>query len=433
MKPNDHVVERGLLSYLLVYPDQIDEVAGLLDDRCFDLLAHREVWRALARLGPTADAVSLQSELARAQVGETTRATLLELSSGYAPIDPLPHARRLRDLAAARACVEAAAELVQEGQGQEADPLGWIGSAATRFASVATVDRAGVSLVPATTLADAHLNAITERARGLRRGMQTGISGYDRLTLGLHVGELLVLAARPGVGKTAIGLQWLMSVAASGVPCAMFSLEMGNVSLLDRIASRTGTIDHGRLRAGTLVPHEMQALLDVHTTLKHRPLSLCDASPVRIGEIRSMARRWRRANPGPQALVVVDYLQLVHPDAKSYSREQDVASISRAAKEMARELDVCALFLAQLNRGSEREQREPTMADLRESGAIEQDADCIVFVHRPKVPDDPDDPDAKPRNGDTGALLIEKNRNGDGAGKRVPIVFEGKYQRFVEP
>jgi replicative DNA helicase len=236
---------------------------------------------------------------------------------------------------------------------------------------------------------------------------------------GILPGELCILAARPSVGKSAMALNWALSVACAGLGVVFVSLEMGWRQLMDRLAANIGAIDLGSFREGQTEMQRQDALSAVHA-LRGKRLDIVDAAKVTTGEVRRRVRIAQRK--GPVGLVVVDYLQLVTPDDAKIPREQQVAVMSRAFKLMARDLGVPVLLLAQLSRKGEEGNREPILSDLRESGAIEQDADIVVFLHQArKRVYDPDEPVK---------VIVAKGRS-SGVG-RTHFNFLRRIQRFDE-
>ncbi|MCL6481293.1 MAG: replicative DNA helicase, partial [Firmicutes bacterium] len=256
-------------------------------------------------------------------------------------------------------------------------------------------------------------------------GLATGYQQLDNLTSGLQPSELIVLAARPAMGKTSLALNIAENVALrQGEPVAIFSLEMSKESLLLRLLASHARIDGHKFRTGHLSRDDWRRMTETLTHLAEAPLWIDDTGSTTVSEMGAKARRLKRDKG--LALLIVDYLQLITARGRFGNRQEEVASISRGLKALAKELKVPLLVLSQLTRAPERDERRPQLADLRESGAIEQDADVVMFIHRPNLfkPDMPDEERAKAE------LIIAKQRNGPT--DRIQLVFLGSFTRFEE-
>jgi replicative DNA helicase len=242
-------------------------------------------------------------------------------------------------------------------------------------------------------------------------------------------GDLIILAARPGVGKTSLALNIAVSAAQAGNTIAFFSLEMPSQQLVSRILSATARVDSSKMRTGNLDTTDWQKLIEAIDKLKETAFFIDDSPELSIMELRAKARRQlRNVEPG-KGLVVVDYLQLMSPAKRNAMRDRhlEVAEISRGLKILAKELGVPVLALSQLNRSVEgRSDKRPQLSDLRESGSIEQDADVVIFIDRslseeeallPKRPDE-----------NTAVLIVGKNRNGPQ--RDIKVMFDSNYTNF---
>ncbi|MDG3146306.1 replicative DNA helicase [Streptococcus suis] len=256
-------------------------------------------------------------------------------------------------------------------------------------------------------------------------GIATGFTDFDKLTTGLHEDQLIILAARPAMGKTAFALNIAQNVACkSNKPVAIFSLEMGAESLVERMLAAEGTIKSYHIRTGKLTTIEWQRLIYAQGQLAEAPIYIDETAGIRIAEIRSRARKLAQATGG-LGLIVIDYLQLIQ-GSRSDNRQQEVSEISRQLKIIAKELKVPVIALSQLSRSVEqRQDKRPIMSDLRESGSIEQDADIVAFLYR----DDyyQDKKDDQPEKNLT-ELIIKKNRHGDLG--TVKMYFHKEYTKF---
>eukprot|EP00913_Durusdinium_trenchii_P028456 g26684.t1 len=256
---------------------------------------------------------------------------------------------------------------------------------------------------------------------GALSGLSTGFSDVDEITKGLHRDELIIIAARPGMGKTALALNWTLGITDADEHAGVlwFSLEQGSHELAERLVCIScGSVDSNDIRAGALGPQEHTQLMEEANQLATRPIWIDDTPGRTVAEIAALSRRTARANAAPStegnqsgaaaglAAIVVDYLQLIEPDDPRVIREQQVARMTRRLKVLAKELHVPVIVLAQLNRQVEaREDKRPRLSDLRESGAIEQDADVVAFLHRPEAYNPEDNPGLA-------ELIIAKQRGG---------------------
>jgi len=254
-------------------------------------------------------------------------------------------------------------------------------------------------------------------------GISTGFTDLDEMTSGLQRGDLVIVAGRPSMGKTTIAMNMAENAAVgSGLPVAVFSMEMPGDSLAMRMMSSLGRIDQNKVRTGKLDDDEWPRLTSAINLLAETKLFIDDTAALTPGEVRSRARRLTRDH-GQLGLIVLDYLQLMQSPSSGESRVAQISDISRGLKTLAKELNVPVVALSQLNRNLEqRPNKRPVMSDLRESGSIEQDADVIMFVYRDEVYNE-DSPDKG-----TAEIIIGKQRNGPIGTAR--LTFLGKYTRF---
>ena len=253
-------------------------------------------------------------------------------------------------------------------------------------------------------------------------GIRTHFPDLDKLTSGLQQSNLIILAARPSMGKTSLALDIAQNIAIKeNIPVALFSLEMSESELVQRMMCKQGRVDSHRLRTGAVGSDDWAKLTDACAILSKAPIYVDDTASVNMLEIRAKTRRLASKHPD-LGLVIIDYLQLMMPDARVHNREQEIAKISRQLKIMARELNLPVIALSQLSRAPERrDPPRPVLSDLRESGSLEQDADVVLFIYRPR-----NDDTGKLEN--TAELMIAKHRNGP-TGK-VDLVFNEKFASF---
>ena len=275
-----------------------------------------------------------------------------------------------------------------------------------------------------------NLNFENLEARSQQTSDITGIaSGYpalDNMTTGFHEEELIILAARPAVGKTAFALNVAQHIGTKlGLTVAIFSLEMGAESLVDRMLAAEGVINSRSIRTGQLTDEEWQKLMIAQSNLAQASIYIDDTPGIRITEIRSRARKLAQET-GNLGLVLIDYLQLITGNGRE-SRQQEVSEISRQLKILAKELKVPVIALSQLSRSIEqRQDKKPMLSDLRESGSIEQDADIVAFLHRDDYYHNEEEEGGIPNN--TVEVIIEKNRSG--ARGSVELMFQKEYNKF---
>ena len=275
-----------------------------------------------------------------------------------------------------------------------------------------------------------NLNFENLEARSQQTSDITGIaSGYpalDNMTTGFHEEELIILAARPAVGKTAFALNVAQNIGTKlGLTVAIFSLEMGAESLVDRMLAAEGVINSRSIRTGQLTDEEWQKLMIAQSNLARASIYIDDTPGIRITEIRPRARKLAQET-GNLGLVLIDYLQLITGNGRE-SRQQEVSEISRQLKILAKELKVPVIALSQLSRSIEqRQDKKPMLSDLRESGSIEQDADIVAFLHRDDYYHNEEEEGGIPNN--TVEVIIEKNRSG--ARGSVELMFQKEYNKF---
>ena len=266
-------------------------------------------------------------------------------------------------------------------------------------------------------------------------GLSTGFTELDKMTTGLHDDELIILAARPAVGKTAFALNIAQNVGTQNdTPVAIFSLEMSAQSLVSRMLCAEGSIDANHFRTGTLTPQEWVNLMVAMGSLAKTKIFLDDTAGIKVAEIRAKCRRLAKEQGGI-GLIVIDYLQLIE-GTNHENRQQEVSDISRQLKKLAKELHVPVIALSQLSRGVEqRQEKRPVLSDIRESGSIEQDADIVGFLYREDYyerDNDAEDSNQDPRDNDENVgeveVIIEKNRSG--ARGTVRLLFVKSYNKF---
>ncbi len=442
--PHSVEAEQAVLGAILTDEAAFDQVAALLRPGDFYLLAHQHVYGAceeLAREARTLDPILVQQRLdAKGLLGAAVPPELtLSLARAIGSAANVIHyARLVHEQSMARRMMLTAQRIVELGYESGTDIQRFLDTAqqevfgAAQGASVDTLKR----ISEPTLRALEGIEAVQKRVQqGLSpiTGVPTGIHSLDRNTLGLQPGTLVVLAARPSVGKTAFALNAAVHAATrASRKVAFFSLEMPSDQLALRILASEAKLDWRRLSQGQLGRHDWDRLATQADRIGAASIWIDDNFVLTPVELRSKCRKLKRENGGLD-LVVVDYLQLMHAptDRMNQSREQEIATISRSLKALAKELECPILALSQLNRSVEKRKGEPPMlSDLRESGAIEQDADIVPFLHRSE--EDSKDAQSGQAAGDTVPvqLIIAKQRQGPTG--NVDLVFFKTTTFFAE-
>lgn len=427
LPPQDLGAEQSVLGSMLLNKDAIADCLEVTKSADFYRPAHELIYDAVLDLygrGEPADAITVADELGKR--GDLTRvggqAYLHQLiqsvptaaNAGY-------YAEIVHERAVLRRLVEAGTRIVQMGYGQgEGDVDEIVNRAQAEVYSVAE-KRGGEDYHQLGEILNATMEEI-EAAAGRTdemTGVPTGFLELDQLTNGLHPGQMIVVAARPAVGKSTLGIDIARAAAIKhNMATAVFSLEMSRTEITMRILSAEATIQLQDLRKGLKGQEQWNKLARIMGKISDAPLFIDDSPNMSLMEIRSKCRRLKQQHN--LRMVIIDYLQLMSSGKKVESRQQEVAEFSRALKLLAKELEVPVIAISQLNRGPEqRTDKRPQMSDLRESGSIEQDADMVILLHR-----DRSDPE---RDGEAD-VIVAKHRNGPTAD--IVLAFQGHYSRF---
>ena len=354
---------------------------------------------------------------------------IVQLAEGVPSAANAVHwARVVREKATIRELIAAAGEILEESHAARMPAQNVLESAEQKIFRIAQ-KREGGTVSTANELVNETMRMIEEsEGRGFM-GVRTGFHELDEMSNGFQRGEMIVLAARPSMGKTALALNLLEQVAQHGVPSVMFSLEMGKQQLIQRMLCALGRIDSQRMRKHMLGSDDYSRLLTACGEISKLPIYIDDTPGLSLLAMRSKARRLKERHG--VGFIAIDYLQLMSSGTRVESRQLEVSEISRGIKAMARELDVPVLCLSQLNRAAEqREGHRPRMSDLRESGSIEQDADVVMMLHREEYyhKSDPNWADENPDRVGTAEVIIAKQRNGPTG--TVNLVWDGNTTRF---
>jgi len=420
LPPQNLDAERGVLGSILLLNEAIDDVGEVLKPDHFYSDAHQKIYSAVRDLYENnirgIDAVTLAEELMRREEFEDVG------GAGYLAeiLEAVPHAAHVRYYSnivrekwMQRQLIYACTEILADSYSLTTDINDLLQNAERRVFSIVEETEGGGNIAIGDILIDA-FHRIDERINtvGDVSGTTTGFTDLDAHTTGFQPTELIILAARPSMGKTAFVCNIADAVARDGDKgVLLFSLEQSNLELAERFLCISAKVNGHDLRAGNLTAEQRDQLMQASDELSRLPLYIDDKPGRTMGQIAALSRRIHRRNP--LGVIIIDYLQLVEPEDKNSPREQQIAGISRRLKFLAKELRVPVIALAQLNRGVElREDKRPRLADLRESGAIEQDADMVMFLHRPDAYDPEDRPGeaeiviAKHRSGPTGIIRL---------------------------
>ena len=427
--PHDDVAEQSVLGGMLLSKDAIADVVESLRASDFYKPAHETIYEAILSLyghGSPADAITVADELKKR--GELTRvggAAYIHTLIASVPTaaNAQYYAEIVKEHAIMRRLIEAGTKIAQLGYANETEVDTLVDQAQAEIYAV-TDGNAKEDYVSFSEALEETINEIdanSNRPDGVY-GVPTDFIEFDELTGGLHGGQMIVIAARPGVGKSTLALDIARSASIHHqMTTVFFSLEMSRTELAMRILSAEGKISMGRLKKGDLDTEGWTNFATLQGRIDSAPLFIDDSPNMTLMEIRAKCRRLKQRND--LKLVVLDYLQLMSSGKKVESRQQEVSEFSRSLKLLAKELDVPVIALSQLNRGSEqRTDKRPMVSDLRESGSIEQDADMVILLHR----EDMYNPDSE-RVGEAD-MIIAKHRGGPT--RTIPLAFSGKYSRF---
>jgi replicative DNA helicase len=428
--PSDIGAEKAVLSAILLDNNVIHGIVTELREEDFYHPAHQLLYHAMVRLKDENQPVDLTTLAAHLQAEDILEAVggavaLAEIADYEAtPANATHYAQIIREKSIKRNIITVASEIVGLGYDQTESAGRLLDTAESRIFALSQ-EQAKASLSPLNEeMHDAmnHIDMLMNRS-GELTGLTTGFSKLDEMTGGFQPGDLVILAARPSMGKTALALNIARNAAMDyQKKVAIFSLEMTTRSLVMRMLSSEARADFSTFRTGMISTEVHSRIVTAAAKLAEAGVWIDDSGAPTVLEMRAKTRRLH-AQYGLD-MVIVDYLQLAHGDARTASREQEISEISRGLKGLAKELNLPVLALSQLNRGPEtrKEDKRPMLADLRESGAIEQDADVIAFIYRDYVYN------KETEYENLAELIIAKQRNGPTG--TVKLEFEGRYAQF---
>ncbi len=432
--PQNLDAERSVLGAILLDNHALNAALEKIKPEDFALDHHRRIFNQMIELGESQqaiDLVTLSDQLHRKGELEAAGGSpyIAQLTDGVPRVTHLEdYLRIVKEKSMLRSLIHTTHAIQQTAIEGEEDADTILDHAESSIFQIAE-DRIRTGLVSMKDVVHENIErlerVITEGKRVT--GLSSGYAQLDNLTSGLQPSELIILAARPSVGKTAFALNIAENVAMQQkVPVAIFSLEMSKESLLMRLLASGARIDAHKFRTGHLSREDWRQMTQSLGQLADCPLWIDDSGSATVTEIGAKARRMKRDRG--LSLVVVDYLQLIAARGRFSNRNEEVSSITRGLKGLAKELKTPVMVLSQLTRAPAREERSPQLADLRESGAIEQDADVVLFIDRPNLFKKKEEVTEEERAQTN--LIIAKQRNGPV--DHIPFVFLGKYTRFEE-
>jgi replicative DNA helicase len=429
---HDQDAEQSVLGGMLLSADAIDDVLAILKPEQFAAPKHETIFRAILSVytkGDPVDPITATDELTkRGEIGKIGGRAYLHALVQTVPTaaNAAYYADIVREKAVLRGLDHAGRHITALANAQEGELADICNAAQTAVYSATEVSHGDEEDVPLGDVMEGMLDEIdaNQNRKDEITGVPTGLRDLDSLTNGLQPGQLIVIAARPAMGKSTLAVDFARCCSIKhNRTSQIFSLEMGRNELAMRINSAEARVGLHHMRNGTMTDDDWNRLARRMPDVQAAPLYIDDSPNITLNHIRSRARK-RKAKNG-LALVVVDYIQLMESDTRTENRQQEVSKISRGLKLLAKELEVPVIALSQLNRGPEqRTDKKPVISDLRESGAIEQDADMVILLHREDAYEK-----ESPRAGEAD-LIVAKHRNGPTT--TITAAFQGHYSRFVD-
>ncbi|NYG59363.1 replicative DNA helicase [Nocardioides daedukensis] len=429
--PQDNAAEQSVLGSMLLSKDAIAEVSEVMRGGDYYRPAHEIIHDAIIDLfgrGEPADPITVANELQRrGQLERVGGAPYLHTLSANVPIAANAgyYAEIVREKAVLRRMVNAGTKIVQLGYSGEGEVDKLVDAAQSEVYQIAD-KRSQEDYAPLSDIMESVLDeieAIGNREEGIY-GVPTGFADFDDLTNGLHKGQMIIIAARPAMGKSTLALDLCRAASIhNGLASVFFSLEMGRAEITMRLLSAEAKVPLNHIRNGNMTDDDWARLARKMGEVSSAPMFIDDSPNMTMMEIRSKARRLKQNHD--LRLIVIDYMQLMSSGKKVESRQLEVSEFSRQIKLLAKELELPIIALSQLNRGPEqRTDKRPMMSDLRESGSLEQDADMVILLHREDVYEKES---TRPGEAD---LIVAKHRNGQT--RDITVAFQGHYSRFVD-
>lgn len=438
--PQDIEAEQAVLGAIFLDADALVEAMAVIEPQDFYRRAHQIVFRSMIALNDrneNIDIITLKSQIESENTLEDVGGIsyLTELSQVTPTASGVAHyAKIVKDKSTLRELIQAATKIVKEGYSQEGSVEEIVEAAEKGILNVSEKRNSTGFQAIADVLNSTmeHIDRLSQQNEEIT-GLPTGYPELDKMTAGLQPEELIILAARPAVGKTAFALNIAQNIGTrTDRSVAIFSLEMGAESLVNRMLCAEGTIEAGHLRTGQLTEQEWHNLIMAMGSLSNTSIFIDDTPGIKVSEIRARCRRLAQEK-GNLGLILIDYLQLIEGSGRE-SRQQEVSEISRQLKKLAKELKVPVIALSQLSRSVEqRQDKRPVLSDIRESGSIEQDADIVAFLYREdyyqRQGTEEDKNEEEQAVDDVIEVIIEKNRSG--ARGTVELLFKKEYNKFA--
>ena len=432
----DVASERAVLGCVLMDNAVLSNVAEIVSADDFAVPAHGDIFRAIValdarseRVDPLTVAEQLKTDGKLAAIGGPGYLAQLDQAVPFAQ-NAVEYANIIKNQSTRRLLATAGREILDLATQESGDVAELLDEAERKVFQIAEKRRAG-DLRPMSELMEEALTLLDKMKQtgGGITGVASGFVDLDNQLTGFHGGELIILAARPGIGKTSLAMNFALHAAGKeNLAVAVFSLEMPSVQLMTRLLATHAKVDMKKLRGGRLSPADEERISESANELFKTKFYVDDSGGLSSFDLRAKARRLKQKE-GKLGLIVIDYLQLMHQKGKVESRQLEVSEISRALKQLAKELDVPIIALSQLNRKvEERKGGKPMLSDLRESGAIEQDADVVMFIHREDEGEEGAPPSDQRNTVIPCELIVAKQRNGPIGS--VDLVFLSEFTRF---
>jgi len=435
-QPSAIDMEEAVLGALMLEKDAIEVVIDILKPEAFYKPSHQKIYAAIKEIAEKGDAVDMltvtQELRNKNEIAEIGGAGYIaQLSNKIASAAHIDfHARIIAQKFIQRELIRVTSDIQRSAYDNTQDVYQLLDQSEQELFSIAsgTIKK---EIIPIPQILDDAIDKIQEAKTKEFNGVPSGFPSIDKVTQGWQKGDLVIIAARPSMGKTAFTLSMARNMAADyqqGV--AFFSLEMPSIQLVNRLIVSETEIDHNTIKSGKLSDKEWEVLNDKVEKLYQAPIYIDDSASLSIFDLSAKCRRLKAKQK--LDIIIIDYLQLMKADVKGGNREQEVSMISRSLKQLAKELEIPVIALAQLNRGVELRtgsQKRPMLADLRESGAIEQDADIIAFINRPERMGISEDENGNSTRG-VAEFIIAKHRNGQTAD--INLRFRDQFARFEE-
>ena len=419
--------EQAVLGGILLDPEAIGRVAEMLQPESFSLRSHQTIYKAVLTLysqGKPTDLMTVTTWLSDQKLldkvgGQLGLTQLVESTVSAVNIDQ--YGLLISDKQTRRNLIESAYEIIKLAE-DTSQPLETVIQKSEEQIANISQGKSSEDLVSiGETLIDAFQEIEDRSESKIPPGVPSGFYDLDAMTGGFQRSDLIIVAGRPSMGKTALAVQFGFKIAKKGLPVAVFSLEMSKGQLVQRLLAGEAKIESTRLRSGNIQQDEWEPLTEAISKLAELPIFIDDTSNPTVNEIKKKAQKLQAENGGKLGLILIDYLQLM--DGGSDNRVQELSRITRGLKGMAKDLNVPVIVLSQLNRSVEqRTNKRPMMSDLRESGSTEQDADLVMMIYR----DDYYNPNTS--DGGIAELILAKHRNGPTG--TVKLLFDSQFTQF---